>query len=119
MSKLIVREKLRDLFKNMVSAEEALEIKDALDSLYGLFLTRNPFLTPMLIRYAEGFTVDELAIKFDMPREEVGDHLRYAYALLGELLSLDDAIVIRRVDPLQREVAATILNSIYIEDKEL
>lgn len=119
MSKLIVREKLRDLFKNMLSVEESLEVKEAISDLYGVFLDKDPFLAPMLIRHAEGYSVEEISEHYAVSREQTQSMLEYAYGLLGDLLMLDDAIVLRRIPQGQKEAAAKILDLLYREGTEL
>lgn len=119
MSKLIVREKLRDLYKSVLSVEETLEIKEAISALYPVLLERELFLPPMLDRYCQGYTISDLAERYTFSEEVVAGHLRFAYELLGDLLQLDDAIVVRKVEQPLRETAATILQNIYIEGREL
>jgi len=119
MSKLIVREKLRDYFKHKVSAEEAVEIKDALKSMYGLILDVHPFAMAFIIRYSSGYTVDEISQAFGIDRPEVIRIMHTAYAILGDVLELDDASVVRKAPPILRQTAADILTKIYEEFREL
>jgi hypothetical protein len=119
MSKLIVREKLRDYFKHRVTAEEAVEIKDALKSMYGFIIDIHPFAMAFIVRYSHGYTVDEISEMFGIERAEVVRVMQVAYAILGDVLELDDASVVRKAPLILRQTAADILAKIYEEFREL
>lgn len=119
MSKTIVREKLRDYYKDSLSFEEVLEVKDALRSLYGIFIEYDVFAPAYLYRYSIGYSCEELSQIYDQPVENVRKSLRYCYALLGEVLQLDDEMLIRRVSKPLKETAADILRRIYDDFTEV
>jgi hypothetical protein len=119
MSKTIVREKLRDYYKEGLSFEERLEVKDALDSLYGVFIEYDAFANVYLYRYSIGYTCEELADTYGQTVEDIRNTLRYCFALLGEVLQLDDEMIVRRVHKPLKETAANILHRIYNEFTEV
>lgn len=113
MSKTIVREKLRDFFKGKLSFEEQLEIKDAYSSLYALFIDKDVFIPAYLTRFSQGFSLDELSEIYGASTDDIRESLRYAYDLLGEVLQLDDEMVVRRIDQELRGSASRVLTRIY------
>lgn len=119
MSKLIVREKLRDLYKNRLTTEEMLEIKDAYSSLYGLFIEHHPFAPIFITKYAEGYSIEELSESYDTSTTEIMETLRYCYSLFGEVLQLDDASVVRKIDKALRPTAQSLLSKMYVEFQEV
>lgn len=119
MSKAIVREKLRDYFKEGLSFEERLEVKEALGSLYGVFVDHNAFAPAYLYRYSIGYSCEEIADLYGHTVDEVQRTLHYCYALLGEVLQLDDEMLIRKVQKPLKEVAEDILNRIYTNFTEV
>lgn len=119
MSKAIVREKFKDFFKGKLSIEEEAEIRDAYKSIYGLLIDKDVFAVPYLIKYSQGYTVDEMSEMYGSDPDEIKDSLKYTYAIFGELLQLDDAMVVRRVDAPLRGAAAKVLNRIYEDFVEI
>jgi hypothetical protein len=119
MSKLVVREKLRDFYKNRLSFEEELEIKDAYESLYGILLDVHPFAPPILTRYSEGYYLDELSEMYGLTQEEVIGILHSCFALIGEVLQLDDAVIVRRVQKSLQDSARTLFSRMYKELTEI
>lgn len=119
MSKLVVREKLRDFFKNRLNFEEALEIKDAYESLYGLLVDLHPFAPAILTRYSEGYSIEELKEIYGLTSEETIEILHACFSLLGEVLQLDDALIVRRVQKPLQESARNLLFRMYKELTEI
>lgn len=119
MSKAIVREKFKDFFKGKLSVEEEAEIRDAYKSIYGLLIDKDVFAVPYLIKYSQGYTVDEMSEIYGSDPGEIKDSLKYTYAIFGELLQLDDAMVVRRVDAPLRGAAARVLTRIYEDFVEI
>ncbi len=119
MSKAIVREKFKDFFKGRLSLEEETEIRDAHQAIYGLLIDKDVFSIPYLIKYSQGYTVEELSEIYGSEVEDIKDSLKYTYALFGEVLQLDDAMIIRRIDVPLRVAAAKVLNRIYEDFVEI
>lgn len=119
MSKAIVREKFKDFFKGKLSLEEETEIRDAYKSVYGLLIDKDVFSIPYLIKYSQGYTVEEMSEIYGSDADEIKDSLKFTYALFGEVLQLDDAMIIRRIDIPLRSAAAKVLNRIYEEFTEI
>lgn len=119
MSKAIVREKFKDFFKGRLSIEEEAEIRDAYKSIYGLLIDKNVFSIPYLIKYSQGYSIDEMAEMYGSDTEDIRDSLKYTYAIFGEVLQLDDAMVVRKVDVPLRGAAAKVLNRIYEDFVEI
>lgn len=119
MSKTIVREKLKDYFKEGLSFEERLEVSDALESLYGVFIDQNAFAPAYLYRYSIGYSCAEIAEMYDHTVESVQTSLWYCYSLLGEALQLDDEMLVRKVKHPLKEVAEDILHRIYTNFTEV
>lgn len=119
MSKTIVREKFRDFFKGRLSFEEELEIKDAYSSLYAILIDADVFTPAYLTRFSQGFTIEELSEIYGAPIEDIKNSLGYAYELFGEVLQLDDSMIVRRVDKELRPSASRVLSKIYSEFLEI
>lgn len=119
MSKLVVREKLRDFCKNRLSFEEALEIKDAYESLYGLLLDCHLFAPAILTRYSEGYSIEELSTMYGLEQEEIITILHTCFSLIGEVLQLDDALIVRRVQKPLQDSAKNLLSKMYKELTEI
>lgn len=113
MSKTIVREKLIDLYKNKLSFEEVIEIQDAYKSIYGILVEKSALAPFYLVRYSTGYTTSEIAEFVGTTPQDVEDVLLFTYSLLGELLQLDDATIVRKVDKPLRRAAGDVLNRIY------
>jgi len=119
MSKLVVREKLRDFYKNRLSFEEELEIKDAYESLYGLLVDVNLLAPAILTRYSEGYSIEELSTMYGVDQEEIIQTLHTCFALIGEVLQLDDALIVRRVQKPLQDSAKSLLSKMYKELTEI
>lgn len=119
MSKAIVREKFRDFFKGRLSFEEQTEIRDAFKSLYGIITEYDALAAPYLVKYSEGFLIGEIAELYGTDPESVKTTLLYSFALFGEVLQLDDDMLVRRLDKPLQAVAATIFQRIYREFVEI
>ena len=119
MSKAIVREKFKDFFKGRLSIEEETEIREAHKAAYGLLIDKDVFSIPYLIRYSQGYTILEISEIYGSEPADIKDSLKYTYGLFGELLQLDDAMVVRRVDVPHRDAAAKVLNRIYEDFVEI
>lgn len=113
MSKTIVREKFRDFYKGKLSFEEVVEIQAAYQSVYGLLVERSALAPFYLVRYSIGYSPEEIAEMVGAMTQEVQDTLLYTFAVLGEVLQLDDAMIIRRVDKPLRIAAQDVLTKIY------
>jgi hypothetical protein len=119
MSKAIVREKFKDFFKEKLSLEEEAEIRDAYKSVYGLLIDKDVFSIPYLVRYSKGYTVGEISEIYGAEVEDIKSSLKYTYALFGEVLQLDDAMIVRRIEVPLRAAAAKVLNRIYEDFVEI
>jgi len=119
MSKAIVREKFKDFFKGKLSVEEETEIRDAYKAVYGLLIEKDIFSISYLIRYSQGYSPEEMSEIYGADVADIKDSLKYTYALFGELLQLDDAMIVRRLDVPLRKAAANVLNKIYEEFVEI
>lgn len=119
MSKAIVREKFKDFFKGRLPFEEVIEIQDAYKAIYGMMVEYDSLGPVYLVRYSTGYSIDELATMFGSSTESVTKSLHYTYVLFGEVLQLDDSMIIRRINkPLQR-AAKSVLYKIYTEFGEI
>lgn len=119
MSKAIVREKLKDFFKGRLPFEEVLEIQEAYKSLYGLIMEYDSLSVVYLLRYSTGYSIEELSEMFGTSAESVIKSLHYTYILFGEVLQLDDNMIIRRVDKPLQKAAKSVLYKIYTEFVEI
>lgn len=119
MSKAIVREKFKDFFKGRLSIEEQAEIKDAYSALYGILVDYDVFSISYLIKYSQGYTIPELCEMYGTTEADIQKTLKYTYALFGELLSLDDEMLLRRVEKPVRVAATAVLERIYSEFLEI
>jgi hypothetical protein len=119
MSKAIVREKFRDFFKGKLSFEERTEIREAFNSLYGIITEYDALAAPYLVKYSEGYLTQEIAQMYGTDESSVKETLLYTFSLFGEVLQLDDEILLKRLDKPLRSVAATIFQKIYREFVEV
>lgn len=113
MSKTIVREKFRDFYKGKLSFEEVVEIQEAYKSIYGILIEKSALAPFYLVRYSVGYSPEEIADMVGTTTADVTDTLLFTFAVLGEVLQLDDAMVIRRIDKPLRTAAQDVLNKIY------
>jgi hypothetical protein len=119
MSKAIVREKFKDFFKGKLSLEEETEIRDAYKSIYALLIDKDIFAVPYLIRYSQGYTVEEISEIYGSDIEDIKNSLKYTFVIFGEVLQLDDAMIVRRIDKPLRAAASNVLNRIYEDFVEI
>lgn len=113
VSKTIVREKFRDFYKGRLSFEEVVEIQEAYRSVYGILVERNALAPFYLMRYSIGYSPEEIAEMVGSYTKDVQDTLLFMFAILGEVLQIDDALIIRRVDKPLRSAAQDVLTKIY------
>lgn len=113
MSKTIVREKFRDFFKDKLPFEEVIEIQDAYKSVYGVLIEKDALAPFYLVRYSIGYSPEEIAEMVGSFTQEVQDTLLFTFTVLGEVLQLDDAMIVRRVDKPLRTAAEGVLTKIY------
>lgn len=113
VSKTIVREKFRDFYKGRLSFEEVVEIQEAYKSVYGILVERNALSPFYLMRYSIGYSPEEIAEMVGSYTQDVQDTLLFTFAILGEVLQIDDALVIRRIDKPLRSAAQDVLTKIY------
>jgi hypothetical protein len=119
MSKAIVREKFKDFFKEKLSLEEEAEIRDAYKSIYSLLIDKDVFSVSYLVRHSQGYSIDEISEIYGADVEDIKDSLKYTYGIFGEVLQLDDAMIVRRIDVPLREAAAKVLKRIYEDFVEI
>jgi hypothetical protein len=119
VSKTIVREKIRDFFKDKLSFEEVVEIQEAYKSVYGVLVDRSALAPFYLVRYSIGYSPEEIAEMVGATTQDVQDVLLFTFSVLGEMLQLDDAMVVRKVDKPLRTAAQDVLNKIYLTFTEV
>jgi hypothetical protein len=119
MSKAIVREKFKDFFKGKLSLEEETEIRDAYKSIYALLIDKDIFSISYLIRYSQGYTIEEISEIYGADSEDIKISLKFTFAIFGEVLQLDDDMIVRRIDKPLRVAAANVLKRIYEEFVEI
>jgi hypothetical protein len=119
VSKTIVREKIRDFFKGRLSFEEVVEIQEAYKSVYGVLVDRSALAPFYLVRYSIGYSPEEIAEMVGSTTQDVQDVLLFTFSVLGEMLQLDDAMIIRKVDKPLRLAAQDVLNKIYLTFTEV
>jgi hypothetical protein len=119
MSKAIVREKFKDFFKGRLPFEEVIEIQEAYKAIYGLMIEYDSLAPVYLVRYSTGYSIEELADMFGSSTESVIKALHHTYVLFGEVLQLDDSMIIRRIQKPLQTAAKSVLYKIYIEFGEI
>jgi hypothetical protein len=119
VSKTIVREKIRDFFKGKLSFEEVVEIQEAYKSVYGVLVDRSALAPFYLVRYSIGYSPEEIAEMVGATTQDVKDVLLFTFAVLGEMLQLDDAMIVRKVDKPLRLAAQDVLDKIYLTFTEV
>jgi hypothetical protein len=119
MSKAIVREKFKDFFKGKLPVEEETEIRDAYKAVYGLLMDEDVFSVPYLIKYSQGYSIEEISEIYGTSTSEIKNTLRFTYIIFGEVLQLDDSMIVRKVDPPLRKAAGKVLDRIFEEFMEI
>jgi hypothetical protein len=119
MSKAIVREKFKDFFKGRLSIEEETEIRDAYKSIYALLIDKDVFSISYLIKYSQGYSPEEISEIYGSDVEDIKESLKYTYVIFGEVLQLDDEMIVRRLDTPLRRAATKVLQKIYDEFTEI
>ena len=119
MSKTLVREKIKDFFKGRLSFEEVFEIQEAYKSVYGVLVDRSALAPFYLVRYSIGYNPEEIAQMVGATTQDVQEVLLFTFAVLGEVLQLDDAMIVRKLDKPLRIAAQDVLDKIYLTFTEV
>jgi hypothetical protein len=119
VSKTLVREKIKDFFKGRLSFEEVIEIQEAYKSVYGVLVDRSALAPFYLVRYSIGYSPEEIAQMVGSTTQDVQEVLLFTFAVLGEVLQLDDAMIVRKLDKPLRIAAQDVLNKIYLTFTEV
>ncbi len=119
VSKTLVREKIKDFFKGRLSFEEVIEIQEAYKSVYGVLVDRSALAPFYLVRYSIGYSPEEIAQMVGATTQDVQEVLLFTFAVMGEVLQLDDAMIVRKLDKPLRIAAQDVLDKIYLTFTEV